>query len=299
MSQVSWDEPPAGSNITGFALYRKWQGASNAPHLCLYWSTKSSEFITSYRDYAIAAYETAENKNKYTYTVYPLNDAVNSNPGAPSGCDAYRPTSVPSAAVTATLALSADIFPNSDGDLEYHDPPAPTGLTLTSKLSSAHNHQSLIRIDWQDLPEAPGYKVRYRESGETSWREHSRHRQLENKKATANPYNNCTGVPRFENDAAESRGVGVEERELSGEVDGKIRVWCIRENGKILTTKANTWPRMYNAGPGKPNDDIAGASKRISLLDRNQQHEVQVATCTDQSCAAAGTWSSSRYLTSR
>ena len=297
--QISWDEPPDGSNVTGFALYRKWQGATGTPNLCLYWSTKPSEFITSYRDYAIAAYETADNKNKYTYTVYPLNDAVNSNPGAPSGCDAYRPTSGPSASVTATLAISTDISPNSDGDLEYLNPPAPTGLTLTSKLSPAHNHQSLIRIEWQDLPEAPGYKVRYRESGETSWREHSRHRQLENKKATGDPYNNCTGVPRFQNDAAESRGAGVEERELSGEVDGKIRVWCIRENGKLLTTKAKTWPRMYNAGPRKPNDDIAGTSRRVSLLDPNQQHEVQVATCTDQSCASTGAWSASRYAYSR
>ena len=249
---ISWDAPPDGSNVTGFALYRKWQGHDNAPHLCLYWSTKPSEFITSYRDYVIAAYETADNKNKYTYTVYPLNDAVNSNPGAPSGCDDYRPSSVPSASVTATLALSTTIVRNSDGDLEYLNPPAPTGLTLTSKLSSAHNHQSLIRIEWQDLPEAPGYKVRYRESGETSWRENSRHRRLETKKTTENPYNNCTGVPRFQNDAAESRGAGVEERELSGQVDGQIRVWCIRENGKLLATKANTWPRMYNAGPGKP-----------------------------------------------
>ena len=297
--QISWDEPPDGSNVTGFALYRKWQGATGTPNLCLYWSTKPSEFITSYRDYAIAAYETAVNKNKYTYTVYPLNDAVNSNPRAPSGCDDYPPTSGPSASVAATLALSTTIVRNSDGDLKYLNPPAPTGLTLTSKLSSAYNHKSLIRIDWQDLPEAPGYKVRYRESGETSWREHSRFRRLENKKTTGNPYNNCTGVPRFENEAAQSRGVGVEERELSGQVDGKIRVWCIRENGKLLTTKANTWPRMYNAGPGKPNDDIAGTSRRISLLDQNQQHEVQVATCTDQSCGAIGAWSASSYAYSR
>ena len=69
--QISWDEPPDGSNVTGFALYRKWQGATGTDdddlYRCLYWSTKPSEFITSYRDYAIAAYETAENKNKYTY----------------------------------------------------------------------------------------------------------------------------------------------------------------------------------------------------------------------------------------
>ena len=60
--QISWDEPPAGSNVTGFALYRKWQGANNAPHLCLYWSTKPSEFITSYRDTYVAAYDDADNR---------------------------------------------------------------------------------------------------------------------------------------------------------------------------------------------------------------------------------------------
>ena len=133
--QISWDEPPDGSNVTGFALYRKWQGASNAPHLCLYWSTKASEFITSYRDTHIAAYETAGDKNKYLYKVYPLNAAVPRDPSAPGGCDDYRPGDTqPQASVTATLALSTDIFENSDGDLEYQTPPAPTGLTLESRL---------------------------------------------------------------------------------------------------------------------------------------------------------------------
>ena len=114
--QISWDEPPAGSNVTGFALYRKWQGATDTPHLCLYWSTKPSEFITSYRDTLIAAYETADNRNKYVYTVYPLNDAVPSTRRAPGGCDDYRPDSMfLSASVTALLTISTDIFPNSTG----------------------------------------------------------------------------------------------------------------------------------------------------------------------------------------
>ena len=78
--QISWDEPPAGSNVTGFALYRKWNGHDDAPHLCLYWSTKPSEFITSYRDTHIAAYDDAGNKNKYVYTVYPLNDCRPTGP---------------------------------------------------------------------------------------------------------------------------------------------------------------------------------------------------------------------------
>ena len=123
---ISWDTPPDGSNVTGFALYRKWQGESNTPHLCLYWSTKDSEFITSYRDTHVAAYDDAGNKNKYVYKVYPLNAAVPQNLSAPGGCDDYRPGDMqPQASVTATLTLSTDIFPNSDDDLEYASPPGP------------------------------------------------------------------------------------------------------------------------------------------------------------------------------
>ena len=272
--QISWDEPPAGSNVTGFALYRKWQGATGTPNLCLYWSTKPSEFITSYRDYAIAAYETADNKNKYTYTVYPLNEAVNSNPGAPSGCDDYRPTSVPSASATATLAISTDIFPNSDGNLEYLNPPAPTGLTLEPRLIGYRNDNSNIRATWDEVENAPGYKVRWRESGETDWRERGRSRKLE---ANANACSDGTIVTTLN--------------------DG--RVWCLRENGKLLTTSVTPWPWMFNSGPGKPNDNIAPARRGFGFLESSVQHEVQVATCTDQSCGATGAWSSSRYAYSR
>ena len=170
--QISWDEPPAGSNVTGFALYRKWNGHDDAPHLCLYWSTKPSEFITSYRDTLIAAYETAYNRNKYVYTVYPLNEAVPSTRRAPGGCDDYRPDSMfLSASVTALLTISTDIFPNSDGDLEYLNPPAPTGLTLETRFRGYRSDISTIIARWEDVENAPGYKVRWRETNETDWRE--------------------------------------------------------------------------------------------------------------------------------
>ena len=166
---ISWDTPPDGSNTTGFALYRKWQGDNNAPHLCLYWSTKPSEFITSYRDTLIAAYETADNKNKYVYTVYPLNGAVPSTRRAPGGCDDYRPGSMfLSASVTATLTISTDIFLNSDGDLEYLNPPAPTGLTLETRFRGYRSDISTIIATWEDVENAPGYKVRWREISETA-----------------------------------------------------------------------------------------------------------------------------------
>ena len=178
--QISWDEPPAGSNVTGFALYRKWNGHDDAPHLCLYWSTKPSEFITSYRDTLIAAYETTGNRNKYVYTVYPLNEAVPSTRRAPGGCDDYQPgNTFLSASVPATLAISTDIFPNSDGDLEYLNPPAPTGLTLETRFRGYRSDISTIIATWEDVGNAPGYKVRWRETNETDWREQGRSRKLE------------------------------------------------------------------------------------------------------------------------
>ena len=168
------------SNVTGFALYRKWQGDSNTPHLCLYWSTKTSEFITSYRDTHVAAYDDADNKNKYVYKVYPLNAAVPQNLSAPGGCDDYKPGDMqPQASVTATLTLSTDIFPNSDGDLEYASPPAPAGLTLETRFRGYRSDNSTIIARWEDVENAPGYKVRWRETSETDWRERGRSRTLD------------------------------------------------------------------------------------------------------------------------
>ena len=268
---ISWDTPPDGSNVTGFALYRKWQGESNTPHLCLYWSTKDSEFITSYRDTHVAAYETAGNKNKYLYKVYPLNAAVPRDQSAPGGCDDYRPDVMqPQASVTATLTLSTDIFPNSDGDLEYASPPAPAGFTLETRFRGRPNDNSTIIARWEDVGNAPGYKVRWRETNETDWREQGRSRKLE---ANANACSDGTIVTTLNDD----------------------RVWCLRENGKLLTTSVTPWPWMFNSGPDKPNDNIAPARKGFGFLESGVRHEVQVATCTDQSCDTAGDWSASRY----
>ena len=272
---VSWDEPPDGSNVTGFALYRKWQGESNTPHLCLYWSTKTSEFITSYRDTHVAAYDEAGNKNKYVYKVYPLNAAVPRDRSAPGGCDDYRPDDMqPQASVTATLTLSTDIFPNSDDDLEYASPPAPAGFTLETRFRGRPSDNSTIIARWEDVENAPGYKVRWRETNETDWREQGRSRKLE---ANANACSDGTILSTLN--------------------DG--RVWCFRENSKLLTTTVTPWPWMFNAGPGKPNDNIAPARKGFGFLESGVRHEVQVATCNDQSCDNTGAWSSSRYAYAR
>ena len=299
--EITWDEPPDGSNTTGFALYRKWRGHQDAAKLCLLWDPNPIAARTSYRDRAIAAYDTTGNKNQYIYTLYPLNEDVPATMGSPNGCDDYEPTSVPSASVTATLAVSTTITPNADGDLEYLNPPAPTGLTLDPRFSPKNTVESQIRIGWQDVAEAPGYKVRYRRTGDTTWREHRRTRRLEFKReggAAGDRFNNCTGEPRFENNQTAKRGAGVEEGGTEGELSGKALVWCLREEGKLLTKPAETWPPMYNAGPGAPNDNVPGNRSRIDLLERNERHEVQVATCTDTSCDATGPWSASEYATS-
>ena len=166
--EITWDAPPADSNVTGFALYRQWRGHQDAPNLCLYWHTNSTN-ITSYQDGHIAAYDSASNRNQYIYTLYPLNENVPVTPGG--GCDDDEPTSVPSASATATLAVDTRITPNADGDLEYLNPPAPTGITLTPRLYRYHNQLSHIKIRWEDVDDAPGYRVRYRKEGDTAWRE--------------------------------------------------------------------------------------------------------------------------------
>ena len=175
-----------------------------APHLCLYWSTKTSEFITSYRDTHVAAYDDAGNKNKYVYKVYPLNAAVPQNLSAPGGCDDYRPGDMqPQASVTATLTLSTDIFPNSDGDLEYPNPPAPTGLTLETRFRGRPSDNSTIIARWEDVENAPGYKVRWRETSETDWRERGRSRTLE---PTPTPAATGPSCPRSTTDESGASG---------------------------------------------------------------------------------------------
>ena len=41
--EITRGHAPEDNNGTGFAVYRKWQGDTNAPNLCLYWSSKTSE----------------------------------------------------------------------------------------------------------------------------------------------------------------------------------------------------------------------------------------------------------------
>ena len=178
------------------------------------------------------------------------------------------------ASVTATLTLSTDIFPNSDGDLEYASPPAPAGLTLETRFRGRPSDNSTIIARWEDVENAPGYKVRWRETNETDWREQGRSRKLE---ANANACSDGTILSTLN--------------------DG--RVWCFRENSKLLTTSVTPWPWMFNSGPGKLNDNIAPARKGFGFLESGVRHEVQVATCTDQSCDNTGAWSSSRYAYAR
>ena len=59
--------------------------------------------------------------------------------------------------------------PNADGDLEYPNPPAPTGITLTPRIRPHHHVRSPIKIRWEAVDDAPAYRVRYRKDGGTAW----------------------------------------------------------------------------------------------------------------------------------
>ena len=140
--EITWDYAPEDNNAFGFAVYLKWQGDTNAPNLCLHWSSKTSEYITSYRDRAAAAHNTANNESKYVYKVYPLNDTVPVTP-TENGCDDQKPTSVPFASVTDTLTVDTTIMANSDGEVEYTNPPTPSGIMLEARLASNGTKNSL------------------------------------------------------------------------------------------------------------------------------------------------------------
>ena len=60
-----------------------------------------------------------------------------------NGCDDQEPTSVPSASVTATLTVDTTIMANSDGEVEYTNPPTPSGIMLEARLASNGTKNSL------------------------------------------------------------------------------------------------------------------------------------------------------------
>ena len=109
-------------------------------------------------------------------------------------------------------------LPELRRDLEYLNPPAPTGLTLETRFRGYRSDISTIIARWEDVGNAPGYKVRWRETNETDWREQGRSRKLE---ANANACSDGTIVSTLN--------------------DG--RVWC---SGKT----ASSSPPALRPGPG-------------------------------------------------
>ena len=56
------------------------------------------------------------------------------------------------------------------------EPASPTGLTLETRFRGRPSDNSTIIARWEDVENAPGYKVRWRETSETDWREQGRSR---------------------------------------------------------------------------------------------------------------------------
>ena len=294
MVELTWDTPAPGGDEVGFALYRKWQGNSNAPNLCLLW--RQSQTMTTYTDRAAAAYDTNDNKNKYTYSLYALSKDDETTGG--NGCDGDEPDDSQKAELQLTLTTASHISRNSDGDFEHANPPVPTGLTARPRWVYRSDTQSRMGIRWEQTADAPGYRVRFRKAGDTAWKLHSAKVTPEFKRDQGNndDYNNCTGVPKFQNETEAAEGVGVDQGNIPGtQVNQKVKVWCYRENGKELITSAANWPPMWEASG--ISDASPKASRRLLILEEGQRYEIQVASCTTQSCAATGDWSASRFAT--
>ncbi len=169
----------------------------------------------------------------------------------------------------------------------------PTGLTTYAGWSYSNQILSRIKVAWNPVNNVLGYRLRYRKQGETDWRMHSRIRNIESRKTSGNnQYNNCTGVPAFQNEGEAEEGPGVEDGEIRS--DGDL-VWCLRENGGELKRAADYWPPMWEADGEE--GTFPRARMRVRLLDQGQRYEFQAASCTTLSCENNSGWSSSVFTT--
>ena len=130
---------------------------------------------------------------------------------------------------------------------------------------------------------SPGYKVRWRETNETDWREQGRSRKLEanaNACSDGNHPEECRGKRTTLKSTDESGASG----KTASSSPPQVNTLALD-----VQRRPRQAERQHSAGQQR-----ASASWKAAV-----QHEVQVATCTDQSCGAIGAWSASSYAYSR
>lgn len=153
--RLSWDLPDDNGRTTGYVLMREYLGTDGVDQ-CVFWPLS---LWTRFTDRFVSAYDTADDANKYTYRLYPINDKYDT-----AQCYAdpvVLPDSTPAEA-TATLTTSSKIGVVS-GKLTYSDPPAPKNFRHHAYHSSAAGAGSKVVTAWKPVRNIPAYQMRYKD----------------------------------------------------------------------------------------------------------------------------------------
>ena len=162
--KLEWDSPTDDGATTNYIIKRQWLGEHQDqngntranPDLCIFFP--SSTYQTYFNDPYVSAYDDTGEQEQYRYRLYATNDNYEIR-----GCDDTTPSSTP-AELVATLELSTRIQ-ILDGKYIYQNPPAPTGLNLTTRYNRRHSAVR-IKVSWDYNYYAPAFQIRYRKTGE-------------------------------------------------------------------------------------------------------------------------------------
>lgn len=161
--RLSWDLADDNGRTTGYILKREYLGTDGVDQ-CIFWPLS---LWTRFTDRFVSAYDTANDANKYTYRLYPINGNYERfNSDDELVCAEEDPDSTPAEA-TATLSTSSKIGVVS-GTLTFSNPPAPRNFRLHAYKSSNPVAGSKVITAWKDIRNIPAYQLRYKDDDPAS-----------------------------------------------------------------------------------------------------------------------------------
>ncbi|MDE2780736.1 MAG: hypothetical protein OXI91_13830 [Chloroflexota bacterium] len=161
--RLSWDLPGDNGRTTGYILKREYLGP-NGVDQCILWPLS---LWTRFTDRFVSAYDTANDANKYTYRLYPINGNYERfNSDNQLVCVTEDPDSTPAEA-TATLTTSSNIGVVG-GKPTYSSPPAPRDFWFRTYRSSNTAVGSKIVTGWKAVRNIPAYQFRYKDDDPAS-----------------------------------------------------------------------------------------------------------------------------------
>ena len=287
----TWDKPT--NRTQNLALLRRWRGANTGGVLCLHTELSSSS-TTSYTDTSVASYHPGGNEATYEYRLYTKTGNVSCNGWANAHPDYVK--------IIVPVNHHQDVYAATNtGTVQHHDPQVPAITAATAGGRSAGLVRgAYIKVKWNRVPYAPGYRIQYKKSSEadTEWKEAYEFRKTELQ--DNNPgFDNCTGSPRYSDDSqgrtAQEHGAGTRHSDYDS--------ICIRANYPTDTVGLR-WPVYWGADG---HDRIRHAPTRLSLqrLEADTQYDIRIAMCTELEdsatrglpvCAAVGDYSAKRTV---